>query len=179
MVDRDDRSVFDGDEVADSDDDFIELATGEVDEAEADNDSILEADEEGNIEDENETDLQDTQQLFVANNDIIEINGILGKCIQKSKVKGMNIVPLNMVAATDFMKTGRQALADGHLVQTREWGKKRNKRENYFLREKLFKRLQSMEEDTARSDRLSDRIETETRCRRMFVEYKEAMSSVE
>ena len=126
-------------------------------------------------DEENGDDLQDTQQVFQQNNDTganFAFIAVVSKLIQKSKVKGMAIIPMNMVAATDFMETGRIALAECRLVQTRELEKQRNMREDYYLREKLFARLESMEEDSARSDRLLDGIETMNRCTIMFLEYK-------
>jgi hypothetical protein len=166
----DDNNSF----IVDDDVEQEELGLDDDELDQQDNNSNAECDEE-----EAET-FQDTQQLFemesgVASEPIVAVG--LPHCIEKGKITVMKILPLNLLATTDYMELGKKAVLESKLVETRELEKKRYKREDYFLRDKLFNRLKEMECDTMVSDRLADGVEAASPCQVSFLEYQRQLET--
>jgi hypothetical protein len=125
LNDREEQSVFgDDDSVADS----IGSNGGEM--------NGLETVDGDVINDEN----NDTNDMTV--------NSAMGNSKALSEVKGMNIVKMNIDATGDYYKAGVKKLMDSKIGEERLESMKRKDREEHFLIDKLFERIQEM--DTGR-----------------------------
>ena len=71
------------------------------------------------------------------------------KLREKAKVKGMKVVDMNPMAATDIVGDAVQAMEKKNVLKSRQRDVVRKQREHHFLRHKLFTRLQEMEDTTS------------------------------
>ena len=67
--------------------------------------------------------------------------------IEKGKVTGMKVAPMNAVAAKDVMAHAVQEIEKKNVMALRQWEAARKEREDHFLRLQLFQRLEKMEDD--------------------------------
>jgi hypothetical protein len=188
LVDQDDRSVFSTQdnedyEPVDGEDDLSDAnrQDGEIDDVEeeelANEVGDISDDELNELDDEADEDIDEEEDA--TGGDLVPVT--LGKVVgEMGKFKG-TMFPFNIVATTDFMEEGRLDLLKSNLAEGRENGKVRKKREDYFLRQKLFERLESMEEDVSASFDSVVSVGNGTgplgNCRRLFEQYKATQSS--
>ena len=67
--------------------------------------------------------------------------------IEKSAVKGMKVVPMNVIASKDVVAVALEEIAEKNVITARGKDVERKEREEHFLRYKLYVRLEEMEDD--------------------------------
>ena len=66
---------------------------------------------------------------------------------EKKNVKGMKVVPLNIMAADDVISKALEKMSEKNVIAAKQRDADRKEREHHFLRYRLFGRLEEMEKE--------------------------------
>jgi len=103
------------------------------------------------------------------------------KLLEKSSVKGMLIVPMNTLSRADFIQITIDTLEKKNIVSSRAMDLDRRDREHYFLRWKLARRLEQMdngnEEDHDECRTVDDRMDPSFDHQSFFDSYRKQSTS--